>query len=160
MRAQLFVSRCMRVIAMESWAPLCRLAHAAGSSSSNTRARIPAHPHDRDVQVEVVTEFKSFEASSALPTAFLKFMNFICDCIVSEPTAFVIMSAGFFFPGTFAGPKCPSCTRFRALLQAKHSLLRRPIKLVRQSPLTRSPVRHNTSRRRGEDCASDALQTE
>ena len=47
MRAQLFYSRYMRVIAMESWAPLCRLAHAAGSSSSNTRARIPAcsFPH-------------------------------------------------------------------------------------------------------------------
>ena len=136
MRAQLFDSRCMLVIAMESWAPLRRLAHAAGSSSSNTRARIPAPRHDRDVRVKVVTEFKSFEAFSALPTAFLKFMNFKCCCIVSEPAA-----SGFAFPGTFAGPECPSCTRFGALLQAKHSLLRRPIELVRESPLTLSPVR-------------------
>ena len=138
MRAQLFDSRCMRVTAMERWAPLSGLAHAAVSSSSNTRARIPAHRHDRDVRVEVVTEFKSFEAFSALPTAFLKFMNFKCCCIVSAPTA-----SGFSFPGTFACPKCPSCT-FGALLQAK------------QSPMTLSPVRNNTSCGRVDDCASDA----
>ena len=152
MRAQLFDSHCVRVKATEIWAPLSRLAHAAASSSSNTRARIPAHRHDRDVRVEVLTEFKSFEAFSALPTAFLKFMNFKCCCIVSAPTA-----SGFSFPGTFACRKCPSCTSFGALLQAKHSLLRRPIELVRESPLTLSPVRNNTSGCR-EDCASGAPQ--
>ena len=40
------------------------------------------------------TEFKSFDAFSALPTALLSFMNFKCCCGVSEPTAFVLNSAG------------------------------------------------------------------
>ena len=47
---------------------------------------------------ESVMEFTRIEASSAFPAVHLKLINFKCCRNVSEPTAFVIMSAVLFLP--------------------------------------------------------------